>query len=124
MTEHEAHRHHGVTYENYLMGFAISVLLTLVAFSLAFLHLNTDHEFLSHDFLVKTIIVLAIAQLFVQAVFFLHLSRRPEGRFNLTAFIFTIYTVAFIAIGSIWIMGHLNYNMTPNQIDKYMHNQN
>lgn len=112
------------TLKSYATGYAFSILITLVAFGLAYAHINSDHELFSHHFLVFAVVSLAIVQLYVQAIFFLHLSLHPEGRYNLVSFIFTIFTVLFIGIGSLWIMHNLNYNMTPEQIDAYLHKEN
>jgi cytochrome o ubiquinol oxidase subunit IV len=109
---------------SYLTGFALSILFTIVAFGLTHLHLQAEHQFISLDLLVPTITMLAVVQLFVQAVFFLHLTHRTEGRLNFVTFVFTIYTVAFIVIGSLWIMRNLDANMSPQQIDAYLHKEN
>lgn len=114
---------HAPSLQSYLVGYALSVLLTLAAFGLAYVHIANDHEILSHTLLRYLIAGLALLQLSVQSIFFLHLSRRKEQRFNIMAFIFTIYTVAFIVLGSLWILNNLNSNMSPEQVAKYMHNE-
>ena len=70
-------------------------------------------------------VVLAAAalQLYVQSKYFLHLddkSNRP--RWKLMSYMFTWLTLLIIAVGSVWIMGHLNYNMgmSPSQMEDYM----
>jgi cytochrome o ubiquinol oxidase operon protein cyoD len=112
------------TLQKYLVGYALSVLLTLSIFALVFIHISSDHETISHSTVHMLIVISALLQLGVQSFFFLHLSRRPEERFNFMAFIFTLYTVAFIVIGSLWIMNNLNRNMSPDQVAKYLHNEN
>lgn len=108
----------------YVWGYLFSVLLTLMAFGFAFLHTNFGRSLVSRDFLVFTVITLAVLQLFVQTVFFLHLSRHPSARHNLISFTFTVFIVLFIGIGSLWIMRNLHYNMTPQQMDSYLQKEN
>ena len=120
----EHHKHRAPKLKSYITGFALSILFTLAAFGLAYIHLHADHQLIPHELMVPAIIAFALIQLFVQAVFFLHLSRRAEDQQNLVAFVFTIYTVAFIVIGSLWIMRNLHENMTPQQIETYLHKEN
>lgn len=98
---------------SYFIGFVSSLLLTLVAFGGVYMHNASGHLIFSHAFLQKTIILLALAQLLVQSVFFLHVgsSRKPHD--YTIVFIFTLFITAFVLIGSIWIMKNLNYNMMP-----------
>lgn len=112
-----------LTLEGYVAGYALSLLLTLLIFGLTYIHLYSDHETISHPVLHAAIAVTAILQLAVQAIFFLHLSRRNEQRANLLTFIFTLFVVTIIAGGSLWIMNNLNNNMSPEQVVKYMHNE-
>lgn len=109
---------------NYVVGYLCSMLLTIAAFGLAYFYVHAEYKSFSSTFLVQVIATLSLAQLAVQAIFFLHVSGRKEERFNFMAFVFTLYTVAFIVIGSLWIMNNLNENMTPEQIEKYLHKEN
>jgi cytochrome o ubiquinol oxidase operon protein cyoD len=59
------------------------------------------------------LIVLAIAQMGVHLVFFLHITTGPDNTNNVLALAFGILVVFLIAVGSIWIMDHLNQNMMP-----------
>jgi cytochrome o ubiquinol oxidase operon protein cyoD len=109
---------------NYLVGYACSILLTLAAFGLAYLHIHSASPTLPSNLVIQIVAILSLAQLAVQSIFFLHVSARKEERFNFMAFVFTLYTVAFIVIGSLWIMNNLNKNMTPEQIEKYLRKEN
>ena len=122
--QEQHHTHRPPSLQSYIAGFAISLFFTLAAFGLTYLHLQSDHHLISHELMVPTIIVLALIQLVVQAVFFLHLTHKIEGRLNFLAFVFTMYTVAFIVIGSLWIMKNLDSNMSPQQIGTYLHKEN
>lgn len=103
--------------KSYIVGFALSVILTLSAY------FAVIDNLLKGDILIATIFVIAIAQLIVQLVFFLHLGQESKPRWNLVIFISTIGLVFIIVIGSIWIMNHLNYNMSPLQMEKYTQSQ-
>lgn len=75
--------------------------------------------------LLYTITAFALLQLFVQLVFFLHLSTKSKARWNLIAAGLTIFMVAFLVIGTIWIMKNLNYNTSTaltNNMEELLHN--
>ena len=59
------------------------------------------------------LIVLAIAQIGVHLVFFLHITTAPDNTNNVLALAFGVLIVVLIVAGSIWIMDHLNQNMMP-----------
>ncbi|HEX3989940.1 MAG TPA: cytochrome C oxidase subunit IV family protein, partial [Acetobacteraceae bacterium] len=59
------------------------------------------------------IVVLAIAQMGVHVVFFLHITTGPDNTNNVMALAFGILIVVFVVGGSLWIMSHLNHNMMP-----------
>lgn len=108
---------------SYITGFVLSVILTLAAYFVVQIHVNSEHSIISHAILIPTILALAVVQLVIQLIFFLHLGSRSGGRTQLAIFIATIMLVLLIVIGSIWIMDHLNYNMTPDQVNQYMQDQ-
>jgi cytochrome o ubiquinol oxidase operon protein cyoD len=105
------------TLKLYVTGFVLSLFLTVVPYLLVV------NDALTAKNLVLTIVVLGLAQLAVQVVFFLHLSTK---RWNLIVFIFTIFVVAILVGGSLWIMYNLKYNMassTPVDANAYMQSQ-
>ena len=57
--------------------------------------------------------VLAIAQMGVHLVFFLHISTGPDNTNNVIALAFGILIVTLVIAGSLWIMANLNANMVP-----------
>ena len=59
------------------------------------------------------LIVLAIAQMGVHLVFFLHITTAPDNTNNVLALAFGVLIVALVIGGSLWIMDHLNQNMMP-----------
>jgi cytochrome o ubiquinol oxidase operon protein cyoD len=56
---------------------------------------------------------LAIAQMGVHLVFFLHITTGPDNTNNVLALAFGVLIVFLVIVGSIWIMAHLNHNMMP-----------
>jgi cytochrome o ubiquinol oxidase operon protein cyoD len=95
---------HG-TLKSYIVGFILSIVLTIVPYYLVVQHvLPTEHTFI-------LVVVLAVAQLFVQLYFFLHLSTKPSQRWNLMTFMFTCLVLFILVAGSLWIMWNMNYNM-------------
>ncbi|QDL94383.1 cytochrome o ubiquinol oxidase subunit IV (plasmid) [Paroceanicella profunda] len=59
------------------------------------------------------IALLAVIQVVVHLVYFLHLDFTKKGGWTLLSFVFTITVVALFVGGSLWIMYHLNTNMMP-----------
>ncbi len=98
---------HG-TRRGYLIGFALAAALTAIPFWLVIAGVLHDAQATA-----LTIFALALVQVLVHAIFFLHLDTRSEGGWTLMAFAFTVVIVAIIVTGSIWIMYHLNTNMMP-----------
>lgn len=100
----------------YVSGFVGALAVTVVAFALVMSRVLTG------GWLIAVLVMFALVQLWVQLTFFLHLGSEAKPRWQLTAFLFTAVMVLVIVIGSLWIMYHLNYNMsmTPQQMDTYM----
>jgi cytochrome o ubiquinol oxidase operon protein cyoD len=91
----------------YLVGFGLSVLATVVAFFLSGTSLVWQPS------IPAALIVLAIAQMGVHIVFFLHITTRPDSINNVMALVFGVFIVFVLIVGSVWIMTHLNHNMIP-----------
>ena len=63
------------------------------------------------------LVVLAIAQMGVHLVFFLHITTGPDNTNNVLALAFGVLIVFLIIAGSIWIMSNLSSNMpTMSQV--------
>jgi len=56
---------------------------------------------------------LAIAQMGVHLVFFLHITTGPDNTNNVLALAFGILIVFVVVAGSLWIMRDMNANMMP-----------
>ena len=104
---------HG-TIESYVVGFLVSLILTVGAY------LVVEKHLLVGNLLILTVLGFAIAQFLVQVIFFLHLNREARPRWKSKAFMFTFMTVIIIVAGSLWIMNHLNYNMMPTEMDSFI----
>jgi len=59
------------------------------------------------------LVVLAIAQMGVHLVFFLHITTGPDNTNNVLALAFGVLIVFLVVVGSLWIMTNLNDNMMP-----------
>jgi cytochrome o ubiquinol oxidase operon protein cyoD len=93
---------------SYLIGFALSVVLTAVPFWLVMTGALGDVQAT-----VIAIFALAFVQIVVHTIFFLHVNTRAEGGWTLMALMFTVVMVAIVISGSLWIMYHLNSNLMP-----------
>ncbi|MBI2030864.1 cytochrome o ubiquinol oxidase subunit IV [Candidatus Kaiserbacteria bacterium] len=107
----------------YVTGFAISIVLTLIAYFLVVQYTSSGGAVLSQSTLIFAIVALAIMQLIVQLVFFLHLGRDSKPHWNTIVFAYAALLIVAIVVGSLWVMYHLNYNMMlmpPAEVDAYM----
>ena len=101
----------------YTTGLFLAVLLTAISFWAA----NTS--LLWPGGVALGLAVLAIAQMGVHLVFFLHITTGPEGTNNVLALALGILIVLLVAAGSIFIMANLNENMMPAADLMNMHMQ-
>jgi cytochrome o ubiquinol oxidase subunit IV len=104
------------SYLTYIVGFLLSLALTLTAFALVKHHLDTHHLSPSDKYMLAALATLAITQLFVQLTFFLHLDRESKPWWNNTALAFAAVVVVILVGGSIWIMANLNYHHGPHNV--------
>jgi cytochrome o ubiquinol oxidase subunit IV len=102
------------TIGNYIAGYILSLGLTGTAFWLVHRHLQSHHVSPSDNFMLVALAALAITQLFVQLVFFLHLDRESKPRWNLAVLAFAVVVVVILVGGSLWIMTNLNYHHPHN----------
>jgi cytochrome o ubiquinol oxidase operon protein cyoD len=92
---------------SYLVGLALALLLTVVSFWVA------STSSLWGPGVAVGLVVLAIAQMGVHLVFFLHITTGPDNTNNVLALAFGVMIVFLVMVGTIWIMGHLAANMGP-----------
>lgn len=103
---HGSEHGHG-TLRGYLIGFALSAVLTAIPFWLVM------SGALEGNWAVAVIVACAIVQIGVHSAYFLHLNTSGEGGWTLLAYVFTGVIVIITIAGSLWIMYHLNTNMMP-----------
>lgn len=110
---HDEHAHHGeeiphVTMRDYLIGFGLSVVLTVIPFWLVMGDV-LDSKVLT----TGVILAFAVAQMLVHIFYFLHLNTHSQGGWNMLAGIFTVVLVVITISGSLWVMFNMNANMMP-----------
>jgi cytochrome o ubiquinol oxidase subunit IV len=96
----------GIT--GYVVGLCLAVLLTVVAFALPSLNLVWTPS------IPVALGVLAIAQMGVHIVFFLHVTTGPDNTNNVLALAFGLIIVFLVIGGSLWIMHAMNANMAAH----------
>jgi cytochrome o ubiquinol oxidase operon protein cyoD len=92
---------------SYVIGLGLALLLTGISFWVA------STSVLWGPGVAVGLVVLAIAQMGVHLVFFLHITSGPDNTNNVLALAFGVLIVLLVMIGTIWIMGHLAANMGP-----------
>jgi cytochrome o ubiquinol oxidase operon protein cyoD len=91
----------------YVVGLGLAILFTATSFFIA----GTDLVW--QPSIPVAIIVLAIAQMGIHLVFFLHITTGADNANNVLALAFGLLIVFLVIGGSLWIMSHLNANMMP-----------
>lgn len=110
---HDAHEHdhggaaHG-SRRGYWIGFILSVLLTAPAFALVMTGVIADPRITA-----GIVMALAMVQIVVHMIYFLHMSTKSESGWTMLALIFTVIIVVIVIAGSLWVMYHMNLNMMP-----------
>jgi cytochrome o ubiquinol oxidase subunit IV len=93
----------------YVLGLALAVVLTAASFWVR----GTDLVY--GPGLALALLVLAVAQMGIHLIFFLHITTAPDNANNVLALAFGVLIVCLIVFGSLWVMEHLNQNMVPVQ---------
>jgi len=91
----------------YLIGLTLATALTIASFWAAGTHL------IYGPVVPVALAALAVAQMGIHLVFFLHLTTAPDNTNNVLALAFGVMIVCLVVFGSVWIMDHLNHNMLP-----------
>ena len=92
---------------SYVIGLGLALLLTGISFWVA------STSVLWGPGVAVGLVVLAIAQMGVHLVFFLHITSGPDNTNNVLALAFGVLIVFLVMVGTIWIMAHLAANMGP-----------
>ena len=99
----------------YLLGFVLAAGLTVVSFYI------TRSTLVWTPSIPIALSVLAVAQMGVHLVFFLHITSGPDNINNIMALAFGLLIVMLLVFGSLWIMTHLDHNVMP--MERLMHMQ-
>jgi cytochrome o ubiquinol oxidase subunit IV len=91
----------------YVVGLFLAIVLTAVSFFVAGTSLVWGPS------IPLALLVLAIAQIGIHLVFFIHITTGPDNTNNVLALAFGVLIVFLILVGSLWIMFNLGQNMTP-----------
>ena len=105
--EHAAHGGHHGSLKTYLVGFALSIVLTLLSFGCVMTGM------VPHHLIVPGLMVFCVAQVLVQLGFFLHMGIAPEQRENLMVMVCALIFIAIVVIGSLWVLHNMNAYMMP-----------
>ncbi|CAH0348802.1 cytochrome o ubiquinol oxidase subunit IV [Sphingobium sp. CECT 9361] len=97
---------HG-TRKGYLIGFALSVVLTAIPFALVMTGT------LPQQVTAYAIMIFAAVQIVVHMIYFLHMTGKSEGGWTIMALIFTVVMIGIAFSGTLWVMYHLSTNMMP-----------
>ncbi len=93
----------------YLVGLALATLLTCVSFYIA------RSTLVWQPSIPIALSVLALAQMGIHLVFFLHITSGPDSINNVMALAFGLLIVILLVFGSLWIITHLDHNVMPTQ---------
>jgi cytochrome o ubiquinol oxidase subunit IV len=95
----------------YAFGLALAVALTAASFWVR----GTDLVY--GPSLAVALLVLAVAQMGIHLIYFLHITTDPDNTNNVLALAFGVLIVCLIVFGSLWVMEHLNHNMvSPDEL--------
>lgn len=92
---------------SYTVGLGLAIVATIASFVVA------QTNLLWPPGIPVGLIVLALAQIGVHLVFFLHLGSGPDQTNNILALAFGVLIVFLVIGGSIWIIAHMNANLMP-----------
>jgi cytochrome o ubiquinol oxidase operon protein cyoD len=103
---------------NYLIGLALAAGLTVASFWVA-----SGTNLIYAPGVAMALAALAVGQMGVHLVFFLHITTGPDNTNNVLALAFGVLIVGIVIAGSLWIMYHLNINMMVPSEMMGMHTQ-
>ena len=101
--------HHG-NLTGYVIGLGVSLVLTLASFG------TVMSGLVPHGAAMGLLVLLCVAQLLAQLVFFLHLGSAPDQRANTGIFVCTALLIAIVVAGSLWVTHNANANMMPTHM--------
>ena len=99
----------------YIIGYVLSLVATLNTF--AFVVMSGSY---SETMLISSLALLAVLQIIIQIIFFIHLGNEDKPRWNSLAFFTMLLVVSCIVGGSLWVMRGLDYNMSGHEAETYI----
>ncbi|HEX2830605.1 MAG TPA: cytochrome o ubiquinol oxidase subunit IV [Burkholderiales bacterium] len=97
-----------ITVGGYVTGFVLAVILTAIPFWLVM-----GKVFSNSTLTIFIILALAMVQIYVHMVFFLHMTSKAEGGWTWMSLIFTLVLLVIALSGSLWIMYHVDRHTMP-----------
>lgn len=91
----------------YIIGLVLALALTATSFW------ASQSGMLWRPGIPVGLCVLAVAQMGIHLVFFLHLTTGPDNTNNVLALAFGVIIVFLVVAGSLWIMANMNHQMMP-----------
>ncbi|MBM7406630.1 MULTISPECIES: cytochrome o ubiquinol oxidase subunit IV [Sphingomonas] len=114
VAHHASGEAHG-SRRDYVIGFLLSVVLTAIPFALVMTNAFSDPRVTA-----GIVTAMAMMQIVVHMIYFLHMNTKSESGWTLMALIFTIIIVVIVVAGSLWVMYHMNLNMMPEMASEAM----
>jgi cytochrome o ubiquinol oxidase operon protein cyoD len=93
---------------SYVLGLALAIALTVASFWVARTHI------LYGPSIPVALVALAVAQMGIHLVFFLHITTAPDNTNNVLALALGVLIVFVLVFGTVWVMAHMNHNMMPH----------
>lgn len=103
---------------SYVLGLALAIALTVASFWVARTHIIYGPS------VPVALVVLAVAQMGIHLVFFLHITTAPDNTNNVLALALGVLIVFVLVFGTVWVMAHMNHNMMPMQAPMTLSPQN
>ncbi|MBB4513145.1 MULTISPECIES: cytochrome o ubiquinol oxidase subunit IV [Paraburkholderia] len=100
---HEEEGHGSLS--GYIVGFVLAVVLTAASFGLVM------NGMLEARSAMVVLAVLALVQIVVHLVFFLHLNTSSGQRWNVMALCYTAVAAIILIGGTVWVMHNVSMNM-------------
>jgi cytochrome o ubiquinol oxidase operon protein cyoD len=95
------------SYLSYTAGLGLAILATIASF------IVSQTDLLWAPGIPVGLVVLAVAQIGIHLVFFLHLGSGPDSTNNILALAFGVLIVFLVIAGSVWIIANLDSNTMP-----------
>lgn len=94
--QQQTHEKHGLGLPTF--GFLVSIALTVLALW------SSNVRNLGREFIITTLLTLAMMQIGIQLFFFMHVTESDERPWHIGLLALALLLVAVIVAGSIWIM--------------------